>query len=606
MSYPTAYDPSVNFASEESASTAGRSTVRTTALDAEFAALSTRIGQIISCITAITRSDAALLDGIVTIASLSTACQAYLTAAGGSIKGTWLTATSYVAKDVVVNGTGTYICASAHTSGVFATDLAAVKWVKLYDVSSFAASGVTFTPTGGISAANVQAALAELDSEAAKKASNLSDLADRATAFANLVASGGTLTGALTLSGARINEAQGANIASAATIDLDSATGNLVDVTGTTTITGVTLTQGREAVVRFTGTLTLTHSANLVLPGAANIVTAAGDFAVLRGYSAGIVRCVVYTRTSGQVLVPSPEFPTISASVAGNALTVTLGAGVPLQFSDGTSLVSSAATLTVSSGSTLGTSNGVAARLWVVAMKNGGTPELAIINTWNGTDVYEILSTDTISTTAEGGAGAADSAHTWYSTTLRSTQPIAILGYVEITEATAGTWATAPTLSQAWGPGVPLPGQRVQRRRNTTSALATGSTTIPYDDTIPQNTEGDQYASQAITPRSALNILLIEASMNIASSATGKMTSALFQDATANALAAICDGSDTANNPNVSKIEYQMVAGTTSATTFKIRAGLDAAGTTTLNGNAGARRFGGVATSWMSVTEVMR
>lgn len=325
MTYPTAYDPAVNFASEEAASTAGRSAVRTIALDAELSAISTRIGQIISCITAITRSDAALLDGIVTIASLSTACQAYLTAAGGAIKGTWLTATSYVAKDVVVNGTGTYICASAHTSGVFATDLAAVKWVKLYDVTSFAASGVTFTPTGGISASNVQAAIEEVDSEAAKKASNLSDLASRATSFTNLVAAGGTMTGALTFSGARINEAKGADVASASTIDLDAATGNLVDVTGTTAITAITLSQGRESVVRFTGVLTLTNGANLVLPGAANITTAAGDYATFRGYAAGVVRCVDYNRADGTSLVGNTTSathttPTLNGAVAGTSI----------------------------------------------------------------------------------------------------------------------------------------------------------------------------------------------------------------------------------------------------------------------------------------------
>lgn len=100
---------------------------------------------------------------------------------------------------------------------------------------------------------------------------------------------GATFTGA-------INEAQGADIASAGTLNLDTATGNLVDVTGTTTITAITLSQGRERTVRFTGALTLTHGASLVLPGAANIVTVAGDFAVFRGYAAGVVRCESYTR----------------------------------------------------------------------------------------------------------------------------------------------------------------------------------------------------------------------------------------------------------------------------------------------------------------------
>jgi|GEM_PF-2267918 len=92
---------------------------------------------------------------------------------------------------------------------------------------------------------------------------------------------------------------QAADVASASTIDLDACTGDLVDVTGTTTITAITLTQGRSRTVRFTGALTLTHGASLVLPGGANITTAAGDFAIFRGYASSVVRCVSYFRANG-------------------------------------------------------------------------------------------------------------------------------------------------------------------------------------------------------------------------------------------------------------------------------------------------------------------
>jgi hypothetical protein len=87
---------------------------------------------------------------------------------------------------------------------------------------------------------------------------------------------------------------RGANIASAATINLDAATGDLVDVTGTTTITAITLADGAQKTVRFTGALTLTNGANLVLLGGADITTAAGDFAVFRGYASGVVRMVSF------------------------------------------------------------------------------------------------------------------------------------------------------------------------------------------------------------------------------------------------------------------------------------------------------------------------
>lgn len=94
----------------------------------------------------------------------------------------------------------------------------------------------------------------------------------------------------------------GADIASASTVNLEGATGDLVDVTGTTTIAAITLGAGHQRTVRFAGALTLTHGASLILPGAADIVTAAGDFAVFRGYGTA-TRCIGYSRASGLPVV---------------------------------------------------------------------------------------------------------------------------------------------------------------------------------------------------------------------------------------------------------------------------------------------------------------
>lgn len=99
------------------------------------------------------------------------------------------------------------------------------------------------------------------------------------------------------------NEAKGANVASAGTVNLDSATGNLVHITGATAITAITLASGAERDVVFDGVLTLTNGASLLLPGAANITTAAGDRASFRGDGSGVVRCMHYTRANGTALV---------------------------------------------------------------------------------------------------------------------------------------------------------------------------------------------------------------------------------------------------------------------------------------------------------------
>lgn len=92
---------------------------------------------------------------------------------------------------------------------------------------------------------------------------------------------------------------QGSDIASASTINLETATGGTVNVTGTTTISTITLAQGHVRRVRFTGALTLTNGANLVLPGGANITTAADDWAEFVGYASSVVRCTHYQKATG-------------------------------------------------------------------------------------------------------------------------------------------------------------------------------------------------------------------------------------------------------------------------------------------------------------------
>lgn len=104
-----------------------------------------------------------------------------------------------------------------------------------------------------------------------------------------------------------VNEAQGSDIASATTTDIGAATGNYVNVTGTTTITGLgTVQAGTRRIVNFTGALTLTHNAtSLILPTAANITTAAGDTAVFVSLGSGNWKCVSYDRASGAALASS-------------------------------------------------------------------------------------------------------------------------------------------------------------------------------------------------------------------------------------------------------------------------------------------------------------
>ena len=141
---------------------------------------------------------------------------------------------------------------------------------------------------------------------------------------------------------------------------------------------------------------------------------------------------------------------------------------------------------------------------------------------------------------------------------------------------------------------------------NTTSvAVATGTTTIPLDDTIPQNNEGTEFLTLAITPTNASNKLKIEVSGLWGTSAdTNWVILALFQDSTANALSAQINFINTADRAVGSELTHFMTAGTTSETTFKLRVGPNASATITMNGGGGARLLGGAMSSSITITEI--
>jgi len=160
--------------------------------------------------------------------------------------------------------------------------------------------------------------------------------------------------------------------------------------------------------------------------------------------------------TTGTIALTSNivQIQPISASVAASALTITASAlnldfrSTTLGSGTVTKVIGTPANLVISSGSTLGTVNATQSRIVVIALNNAGTIELAAVNISGGNQLDE---TNLITTTAEGGAGAADSANVIYSTTARTSVAYRVIGYIESTQATAGTWATAPSTIQGYG-----------------------------------------------------------------------------------------------------------------------------------------------------------
>ena len=139
-----------------------------------------------------------------------------------------------------------------------------------------------------------------------------------------------------------------------------------------------------------------------------------------------------------------------------------------------------------------------------------------------------------------------------------------------------------------------------------TGAYATGSTTMPFDDTIPQNTEGNEVMTLAITPTSASSKLLINVDVCGSSDVQGNWTAELFRDSTADALTAtqVKASNVTADQNDHCHLSWVADSSSTSATTFKVRCGQNNAGAWYFNGENGSRLFGGVANSGITIMEI--
>lgn len=438
---------------------------------------------------------------------------------------------------------------------------------------------------------------------------------------------GGNLSGAF-------NDAK-TTVASAAAPDIwvtgSVPTGRLIDFTGNTgpvTDFADAPQAGASRVLLCASTPTFTNGANLVVPGSANYTAAAGDIIVVTAETTTKFRLSIFKADGTAVVgggistVPRQlENVGLSVAMAANAVTIALkGAdgngpsssnlvGVGFRsatLTTGTASkvqVSAATSTAISSGSTGGSVSAEASRVWVAAILVAGAVELAWSIRRSGTSVLPIDEGGVITTVAEGGAGAADTAGVWYSTTQRTDVPFTIIGYFDSTQATAGTWASNPA-NVVVNPKH-RPGDEVQVQRTQTGAVATGTTAMVNDDSIPQSGEGDQYMSQAITPTSASNVLLSDVVINLSNSAVANLIAALFQDSVANALAATFGSTNGAGGFGSLSLRHGMLAATTSATTLKVRGGGTTGATTTFNGLASGRYFGGVMASSLTIREIM-
>jgi hypothetical protein len=182
---------------------------------------------------------------------------------------------------------------------------------------------------------------------------------------------------------------------------------------------------------------------------------------------------------------------------------------------------------TFATGATLGSSNATAFRFWVVAFDNSGTTVLGLINCSTSTQIFPLDESAVASSTAmSGSATAAGTFYTPNGTALTS-KTFRILGYIEYGATgltTAGTYASAPSSIQLFGPGIKKPGDLVQT--NYANFASQNSTT--------SSSYVDSGLTAPITLRSAANLVRSEYSTILVIGNPGEtITSIMAQDGTA-------------------------------------------------------------------------
>jgi len=132
----------------------------------------------------------------------------------------------------------------------------------------------------------------------------------------------------------------------------------------------------------------------------------------------------------------------------------------------------------------------------------------------------------------------------------------------------------------------------------------TGTGVIPWDNTLPLITEGDQYFAVPFRVSNINHKVKIEYSFSLANSGSTLYTIVLFKDAQTVPFYAAPSQLTAADRVNTFTKTTYTTFPDTNMHIIRLRAGTDTAGTTTLNGEGGSALMGGIMESRVTITEV--
>lgn len=147
-------------------------------------------------------------------------------------------------------------------------------------------------------------------------------------------------------------------------------------------------------------------------------------------------------------------------------------------------------------------------------------------------------------------------------------------------------------------------GKIVQHTFFEDSEVATGTGTVPEDDTTPQITEGTQFMSITHTPLNAANFIYIFANLYLNQDNNFQIATSIHRVGVSNALYTMAPQNSAANFEAPLHLRHRELAGVITPITYTVRCGaFSGTPTITFNGRAGARLYGPVPKSNMMIWE---
>ncbi|NIA66975.1 hypothetical protein HBA54_00035 [Pelagibius litoralis] len=301
----------------------------------------------------------------------------------GKWQGDWVTATDYEALDIVrvTPGNDIYVCEVAHTSGVFATDLAANRWflaINVQDVETAATNASASASAADAAASN------GASSAAAAAASETAAATSETNAASSASAAGTSATNAVTsATSASASQTAASTSATSATSSASAASGSAA-ASETARAAAVVARTGAETAE--TGAVTARNAAealygNLAAVDAARVAAEAAQTAAA---------------TSETNAASSETAAAGSASSAGTSSTSASGSATAASNS------AAAASTSQTAASASATSAGTSATNAASSASSAGISETNAANSATAADLFAILNTTSATPNAVG------------------------------------------------------------------------------------------------------------------------------------------------------------------------------------------------------------